>query len=101
MFIGNQDSRMKNINDKALVKVTDDVLDVKRVIFVKKVMIEIPDDILNNKIKDEIEKYNSDETKKVYKEGISYILSDNREYHEDELIVGVDNIRNFNLEKII
>lgn len=35
------------------------------------------------------------------KVGDWYSLSDGREYHEGELVIGLDNIRNTNIDKII
>ena len=103
--------------DSALVKSTNEILLVKDHILTMTVKISLPneyekalknlfDTYKSDVIFDEniqIDEINPDENISTsIKNGSNiYILSDNNKYAESELIIGVDNIRNYNLNKIL
>ena len=99
---------------KALIKETGEILDIKskyqkmnltfNLDFVDS--LNISDDDKNNLKKlstseevwvNSIDEYNV----KSKKEGTYYILSDDNKYFEEELVVGMDNIRDWKLKNII
>jgi hypothetical protein len=45
--------------------------------------------------------FNSNDVKTNNQEGIHYVLSDANSYHETELIIGIDNIREVRLTEIL
>ncbi len=85
--------------DKALVIETGEVLDIDFQYLTKKVNIsfDISDSLLEEISSNfKFEKESSDD-----KEGNFYVLSNGQKYSEDELIIGLDNIREYKLKKII
>lgn len=83
--------------DKALVIETGEILDIKFQYFTKKVNISFDiSDSLMEEISSKFEKESSED-----KEGNLYMLSNDKKYSENELIIGLDNIREYKLKKII
>jgi hypothetical protein len=84
--------------NKAIVKKTGEILDVERSWIVKKMSIKITtkEDF---DFKDQLEKIFGKEDTSI-KEGENYILSDGKRYISDELIIGLDNIRNYKINQI-
>jgi len=92
------------MKDKALIIKTGEILDVKSQYSVKmmSISIELPDDlkdVLSKKIMDFEQEFEYKDTND--KEGDYFTLSDGKKYHEDELIVGLDNIREYKLKNIL
>ena len=89
------------MKDKAIVKKTNEIFDVEKHWIVKKmsITINLPDD-LKDILGDQIAQYecdHKDTNPKEHKEGDHYILSNNEYYISDELIVGIDNIRDYKI----
>jgi hypothetical protein len=96
----------------ALVQDTGEILEIKDYIMTMSVKISFPDEyrkVLEDvfKIYPETEDFQIDEEKS---DDISistdnrvdkYILSNNKQYYKNELIIGIDNIRNYNLQNIL
>lgn len=84
------------MKDKAIVRKTGEILDIKRHWIVKAISIEFPEGLEHfNTILEE--KFAFDIDVENHKNGDHYILSDDKEYMSDELIVGVDNIRDYKI----
>lgn len=84
---------------KALIKETGEILDIKSnygvSYFTMSIEYELSDELL-----EQIEgQYIHESSPK--EEGQYYTLSNGKEYHEKDLIVGIDNIREDKLNKII
>jgi hypothetical protein len=97
---------------KALVKSTGQILDVKSHYETFSVRIELPKnlfDMLDEETKKSLSFDAEVDTKdminaqvdKSLSNGTKYLLSDDKSYDEDELVVGLDNIRNLKLINII
>lgn len=76
---------------KALIKDTGELLDIRQTYQVVKMNFTFD-------LKGKIESGNEKDFKY---EPNYYILSDDKEYHEDDVIVGVDNIRDWKIKNII
>lgn len=88
---------------KALIKDTQQILNIenKYVVFIHKFNFEIKLDdgpLLESLI--ESQKF-THSIKKSKKEGNWFLLSDGKEYHQDELVVGQEEIREYQLNKIV
>ncbi len=95
------------MKEKAIVKKTSEILDVEEHWSVKmmSVTIELPDE-LKDVFKEPIDVFGhkieyKDKYTKSNKEGDHYILSDGKEYMGHDLIVGIDNIRDYKVNKLI
>jgi hypothetical protein len=91
---------------QAIVKETGELLKIKSHWIVKKMTfsIDMPDD-MDFDIKEKFEKYLGEfeikETNpKEHKDGDHYVLSDGKEYMGEELVVGLDNIRDYKINQI-
>jgi hypothetical protein len=89
--------------NKALIKDTQEILEVENEynVFFKELSFEykIEDiDFLETTIKSQ-KFINMSERPK--KEGTWFLLSDGKEYHQDELVVGQEEIREYQLNKIV
>jgi len=94
-----QDSNMK---DKAIVIKTGEVLDVEGYFTVMNLTISLPIEISDDVFKQlESEVYLKSRNQDNPKPGDYYTLSDGNKYNDDELIVGLDNIREYKIKKII
>jgi len=85
------------MKEKAIVRKTNEILDIENhwVIKKMKLSIEFPGfDDLNTVLE---ENYEYKDTKEIHDEGDHYILSDGKKYVSDELIVGLDNIRDYKI----
>ncbi len=94
------------MKDQAIVKETGELLEIEKHWIVKKMSftIELPDD-MSSDIKEKFEKFSGefdmkDENPKEHKNGDHYILSDGNRYMGEELIVGLDNIRDYKINQI-
>ena len=92
------------MKDKAIVIETGEVFDVESHYSIKKMTltIDLPDD-LNESLSESL---NGFEQEFEYKdtndeEGDYYLLSNDKRYTKDELIVGLDNIREYKLKNIL
>lgn len=86
------------MNDKAIVRKTGEIMSVKRHWIVKMMTLtlEFPEGLEDlNTVLDEKFGYKQDIEKQ--QEGDHYILSDNKEYMGEDLIVGLDNIREYKI----
>ena len=89
--------------NKVLVIKTGELLDIK--FSYKNMKIEIDLENFSKETQDTMRLWtssfpSSDDTGNE-KDGFWYTLSDGMKYHEDELIVGLDNIRDYKLKNII
>jgi hypothetical protein len=82
--------------DKALVKETGEIKDIETQYTISTIKVNLKFDIGDDEVSTTFTK-DSD----FNKEGTYYVLSDNEAYHEDNLIVGQDNIREEKLKKLI
>lgn len=92
------------MKDKALIKKTGEILDIVNQYSIKMmtISIDLPDalkDTLSEKIMEFEQKFEYKDNDD--KEGDYFTLSDGKKYHEDELIVGLDNIREYKLKNIL
>lgn len=91
--------------DKAFVIKTGELMDITSRYSIKlmTISIELPDDMEETLKKSMSDNFIGDfeykDTKD--KEGDYFTLSDGKKYHEDELIVGLDNIREYKLKNIL
>lgn len=92
------------MKEKALVIKTGDVFDIEKQYETRNLSIDL-DNIFSNLSDDK-----KDELSHILehwvkpndsKEGTHYVLSDNKEYFEDEVIVGLDNIRDYKISNQI
>jgi len=95
------------MKEKAIVIKTGEILDIENHWLTKKMTLSInmPDD-MDIEIREKIENYISEfEIKEVnpkeHKDGHHYILSDGKEYMREDLIIGVDYIREYKLKNIL
>lgn len=93
------------MKDKALIIKTGKILDIIQEYESRNISIDL-DNIFSNLSEDKkeelsemVEKLTNPSFSK--KEGSYYILSDNMEYYEDEVIVGLDNIRDYKISNQI
>jgi hypothetical protein len=91
---------------QAIVKETGELFDIKNHWIVKKMTftIDMPDD-MDIDVKEKFEKFSGDfsikdDNLKEHKDGDYYILSDGNQYMGEELIVGLDNIRDYKISQI-
>jgi hypothetical protein len=82
--------------DKALVKETGEIKDIETQYTISTIKVKLKFDIADNEVSTTFTKDSN-----IGKEGTYYVLSDNEAYHEDNLIVGQDNIREEKLKKLI
>ena len=92
-------------SDKALVIKTGEILNIKTH-YIKKIMnltFELPEYLKDTfeKMKSDIEVEYKDDNISEHKEGDYYTLSDNNKYMGYELIVGIDNIRDYKISNQI
>lgn len=85
---------------KALVKETGEIQEVKSEYQVAYITATFNFD-LSDEQSDEIKKMTFVHDSEPQKEGTHYTLSNGKTYHEEDVIVGVDNIRDEKLKKII
>lgn len=85
--------------DKALVIKTGEVLDIEFQYLTKKVNISF--DISDSLLEEISSNFKFEKESSEDKEGNFYVLSNGQKYSEDELIIGLDNIREYKLKKII
>lgn len=95
------------MKDKAIVIETGEIFDIVSHWLTKKMTLSInlPDD-MDSDIKEKFEKYVGEfevkeEDPKVHKDGDHYILSNGKEYIGEDLIIGLDNIREYKLKNIL
>lgn len=94
------------MKEKALIKKTGEILDVENYFIYASISINID---MEEKLVEEIKSSDysksvwtfKDDSKVANKEGQHYHLSDGKQYHEDDLIVGLENIREFKLNEIL
>lgn len=79
--------------DKALVKKTGEILDVKSHYFTKQISISLPGGM--KLPKEWTDKFSYEQEDIAPSD--HYILSDGNKYDEDELVVGIDNIRDYKI----
>ena len=88
---------------KALIKDTQQILNIENEygVFYTQVSFEIKldDDPLLESLTESQKFIHS--TEKSKKEGNWFLLSDGKEYHQDELVVGQEEIREYQLNKIV
>ncbi len=89
------------MKDKAIVIKTGEVLDVDGYFKVMNLTISLPIEISDAFKQFESKVYLKSEDKDTPKPGDYYTLSDGNRYNGDELIVGLDNIREYQIKKII
>lgn len=95
------------MKEKALIKETGEILDIKSKFQKMKLKIDIDNfpDYLKESLKgfedDVWIKSDPDKYQIKNNEGSYYILSDGGKYQDDEVIVGLDNIREYKLKNII
>lgn len=83
-------SKVKYRNMKALVKNTGEILDIKSKYLVSPITISINlDEADLSKLE------NKTEITKTY-----FILSDKKKYNEDDIVVGIDNIRDYRIDNL-
>lgn len=85
--------------DKALVIETGEVLDIEFQYLTKKVNISFVLEEISSNFESQILAFEKESSED--KEGNFYVLSNGQKYQEDELIIGIDNIREYKLKKII
>lgn len=93
------------INRKALIKESNEILDVEGYYSVHQMTFTLPIE-LEGKLKDMKWSFPSfdiktDKIPEVEREGDYYILSDGKKYTGSELVVGLNNIRNYKFEKLL
>lgn len=86
--------------DKALIKKTGETLNVESNYIVKHFTATFTYDLSEEQI-DEIREMTFVHDSEPKEEGEYYTLSNGEVYHEKDVIVGLDNIREENLKKII
>lgn len=86
---------------KALIKETQEIFDVENEysIFYRKYSFEF-------KFYEEVIPQDTSQTfvngnKSTQKEGTWFLLSNGKEYHQDDIIIGIDRIREHQLNKIV
>lgn len=86
---------------KALIKETQEIFDVENEysIFYRKYSFEF-------KFYDEVRTQDTsqtfiNETDSSQKEGTWFLLSNGKQYHQDDIIIGIDRIREHQLNKIV
>lgn len=87
------------MKEKAIVKETGEILDINSHYAIKKYTItfEMPESIRSKIGLEEKNIEFKDTNTKGHKYGDRYILSNGKEYHNEELIVGLDNIRDYKI----
>lgn len=94
--------------DKALVKSTGELLDIKAAYITMQINIELPDSLLES-LRDitdtnnisvmnsdsSVNFENTDDTPSDY-----YLLSDNNQYDKSSVVVGIENIREYKLQTL-
>lgn len=90
---------------KALVKNTGEILDVEGYYSIRQITLSLPIE-LEGKLKDMEWNFPSMDVKKdkipeVEKEGDYYMLSNGKKYISNELVVGLNNIRDFKFKKLL
>ncbi len=91
---------MSKEKDKALVKETGEIQEVKSEYKVSHVKATFNFDLSDDQ-NENIQKMTFVHDSEPQKEGTHYTLSDGKTYHEKDVVVGVDNIRDEKLKKII
>jgi hypothetical protein len=93
------------MKDQALIIKTGEILNIEQKIFMVNVSIDIESksyERIKEYLKfDNEDKDISDKEDNIEKNHIYYRLSDGNTYREDEIIIGLDNIRNFKLETLL
>jgi hypothetical protein len=90
--------------DKAIVISTGEILEVKSFYKIMNLTIEFPEDLswVSGSVQEFDRKiFVKSDKVETSKPGDYYILSDGKKYSGDELIVGLDNIREYKLKKLI
>lgn len=85
--------------DKALVIETGEILDIEFQYLTKKVNISFVLEEISSNFESQILAFEKESSED--KEGNFYVLSNGQKYSEDELIIGLDSIREYKLKKII
>lgn len=87
------------MKEKAIVRKTNEILDIEKhwVVKMLTMTINFPDGLehLNTEIEKKYEY--KDTKKKEHEHGDHYILSDNKHYMGEDLIVGIDKIRDYKI----
>jgi len=86
--------------DKALIKETGEIKDVKSEYQVAYITASFTFDLSDEQMS-EIKEMTFVHDSEPQEEGKHYTLSDGKTYHEKDIVVGVDNIREEKLKKII
>lgn len=88
------------MKDKALIKNNEKTLDVESQYTIMNFTASAVYEIFPSEEKQILKRFYTRKEQDC-KEGNNFTLSDGKVYHEDELIVGKDNIREYKLNKII
>jgi len=91
---------MSKERDKVLVKETGEIKDVESQYEVKYITMTFNFDLTDDQ-NDKIQQMTLVHDSEPQEEGKHYTLSDGKVYHEKDVVVGVDNIREEKLKKII
>ena len=86
--------------DKALVKETGEIQEIKSEYKVQYITMSFNFD-LSDEQAETIKEMTLVHDSEPQEEGMHYTLSDGKVYHEKDVVVGVDNIREEKLKKII
>jgi hypothetical protein len=91
---------MSKERDKALVKETGEIKDVESQYEVKYITTSFTFELSDEQMND-VKEMTLVHDSEPQEEGKHYTLSDGKVYHEKDVVVGVDNIREEKLKKII
>lgn len=84
----------------AIVISTGEMLDIDNHYIIKTMSFELPGDLLIDLDYNKEIDLKIDAIHNVHKEGDHYILSDGKDYGSNEVIVGLNNIREYKINKI-
>lgn len=87
--------------DKALVKKTGEIKDVENKYRVKYITMSFNYKLTDEQNGENPKFYSHHDSNPREEEGINYILSDGKTYHEKDVVIGIDEIRDHKLKDII
>jgi hypothetical protein len=106
------------MKEKALILKTGEIFDVESSYIIATMQVsfeleealikEVEEHVSNSKkvphnlqVSNSLWVFNDNKDTTPHKEGTQYLLSNNKRYHEDDLIIGLEKIREFKLNEIL